>query len=193
MSSKKPAPMSAEQAAAARMSTATRPVNTFERRAGLESQAIPLDKPSEAIKHDGVNAAGDKVAFVESANGIESEGPTANISKALADEKFMQEPVEIILASPGTEDEHRYVEVTVNGIRRCLPRDDSVVHVIPRCHLAVIAAAKVQRLVQTKITNADGSMGYAEKAVLQALYPFSVISDQNPKGSAWLRQVIARG
>lgn len=169
----------------------TASTNTFERKGAQDSRDVAFDNPTERV--DLARGAASGIALVDTVAGIETEPPTASVKAALEDERFMAEKVDILLHAPGSEDEHQFCEVTVNGQPFCLRRDGETVWSVPRAHVAVIAAAKTQRLVQKKITAADGSMGYEEKAVLQALYPFQVVSDPNPKGPAWLRQVVQRG
>jgi hypothetical protein len=164
---------------------------TLVRREGtiLSTDKVKLDTPVQEVNHDLVKTTG--VALPDAA-GIEGEPDTPRVKKALEDEKFMAEMIEIQVHEPGdSENEHRYCEVTVNGDYRCIPRDGQV-HRVKRYHVAVIASAKVQRLRQEKVTAADGSMGYKETAVMQPLYPFSVIHDPNPAGVTWVRQLMQR-
>jgi len=167
--------------------------DVFERRPGVDSRSVEHDNPTERVDIAAAVSTGSGIALVDTAAGIETEPPTRNIAAALSDEQFFAQPIEIILHAAATDDEHEYCEVTVNGLRHCLRRDGETVHRTTRAHLAVICAAKVQRVVQKKITNSDGSMGYEEKAALQALYPFQLVSDPNPKGAAWLRQQLQKG
>lgn len=160
-------------------------LNSFERKPGLESQAITPDNPTQDVDHSLTKTQGIALSDVR---GIETEPPTGDVKRALSNEQFMAEWVEIQLAEPGSEDEHQFAEITVNGDRVCIRRGDSAK--IRRYHLAVLAAAKQQRLVQKKITNPDGSMGYQESFVLRPVYPFSVLSDSNRAGSTWLRQLL---
>lgn len=155
----------------------------------LSTDGVKLDTPSQDVDHGLVKATG--MALADAA-GIENEPDTAKVRKALSEEQFMAQAVDIILHEPGdSENEHRFCECTVNGEYICLPRDGNQ-HTVKRYHLAVIAAAKVQKLSQTKITHPDGSMGYKEKATLHPVYPFSVVHDPNPAGVTWLRQIMQR-
>ena len=55
--------------------------------------------------------------------------------------------------------------MTVNGIYSCLPRDGNPVNV-KRYVVAALANAKSMRVVQKKVVNDDGSMGFKEAAQL---------------------------
>jgi hypothetical protein len=108
-------------------------------------------------------------------------------NEELEREKFMAEELEIHLMEPSGEDEPQFVEVRVNGDYKMGVRGTTMF--LKRYHVAVLAQAKEQRLKQTKIVNADGSMGYQERMVSHTTYPFSVIHDPSgKKGSDWLRQ-----
>ena len=101
----------------------------------------------------------------------------------------MQDMIEVVFADPASEFEPQFVEAGVNGEKICIRRGDTAR--IKRCHLAVIAGAKTERLAQKKITLPDGSMGYEERSVLQPVYPFQVIHDPaGAKGITWLRQAM---
>lgn len=175
-----------KQPPAAPTAPAPAPAMSFQRRDGIDSNNIEFDTPSQAVRHDLVQSSGIALADVR---GIENDTVTSNVAKALANEKFMAERVEILMADPGDENEHQFAEITVNGERVCIKRGDSAT--LKRCHVAVLASAKVQRVVQTKVTYADGSMGYEEKFVLRPVYPFQVLNDPSGKvGNTWLRGLL---
>lgn len=155
------------------------------RAAILSSDSVQPDVPAEDV--DIAKGAASGLAFVE--NAIETEPPTANVKKALADEAFMAQRVEVAFADPANENEPQFVECTVNGIYFSARRGET--RAVPRSHLAVIARSKQHRVSQQKVTLADGSMAYKEKVVPQPMYPFSVLSDPaGARGVTWLRQVM---
>lgn len=159
---------------------------TVTRRQGLDSTNIDLDTPSQDIDHARVRDTGIALSDVR---GIETEAPLGSLKQVLAEEKFMQDVLEVQLADPGDENEHQFAEITVNGERVCVKRGDSAQ--MKRSHVAVLAAAKVQRVVQKKVTASDGSMGYEEKYVLRPVYPFQVMYDPAGQvGNKWLRQIL---
>lgn len=159
------------------------------KRATLDSENVALDTPAQDVDHNLVRTTG--IALAD-AQGIENEATVSSVKRALSEEQFMAERVQVILGSPQNDSDHQFCEVTVNGEYVCLRRDGETAYDVKRAHLGVIASAKVQRLVQKKITLPDGSMGYEERAVLQPLYPFQVLSDPNPRGVTWLRQMLQR-
>lgn len=108
--------------------------------------------------------------------------------KSLDQEAFMQEMVEIQMSDAMDENDPQWVEVTVNGKYVRIPRGGCMR--IPRTHVAVLAQAKQLRVLQDKVTNPDGAAGFRERVVVKLSYPFSVTHDPNPKGPAWLRQLL---
>lgn len=153
--------------------------------AGTDSRNVAFDVPEQEIDHSLVKDTG---IALSDARGIETDVPLASLSRVLNDEKFFNEPVEVLLAEPGTENEHQFVELTVNGERVCGRRGETMR--MKRSHLAVLAGAKMQAVVQKKVTNSDGSTGYEERFVLRPMYPFQVTEDNNPAGAKWLRQLL---
>lgn len=153
--------------------------------AGTDSRNVDLDVPEQDIDHSRVRDTG---IALSDARGIETDVPLASLGKVMADEKFFHEPVEVLLAEPGAESEHQFVELTVNGERAVGRRGETMR--MKRCHLAVLAGAKMQAVVQKKITHPDGSQSYEEKFVLRPMYPFQVTEDNNPAGAKWLRTLL---
>jgi hypothetical protein len=159
-------------------------INTYERKGGIDSTNVDIEGATQNVD---ISQAVRTGIALDDAAGIETE-PVFS-TKQLDDEAFMHQPLEIHMHEAASEDEPQFAEVTVNGVYRLIVRGQ--IATVPRAHVAVLANAKQQRLVQTKIVNPDGSMGYQEKAVLRLVYPFSVIHDPAGKrGSDWLRQLL---
>lgn len=122
--------------------------------------------------------------------GVALETTPVYSSEQLEHEAFMRDELEIMLNEPGSENDPSFVEINVNGDYRLLMRDGSA-QKVRRYHIAVLAQAKQSRVRQTKITNPDGSMGFREDSILSLSYPFSVLSDPNPKkGAPWVRELL---
>lgn len=110
-------------------------------------------------------------------------------NEALDFERFMADVLTIHLHDPGSDDEPQFAEVTVNGIYKLAVRGDHLD--MPRSHVQVLAQAKHMKVQQKKVVNADGSMGYEERAVLRMTYPFAVMHDPAGKrGAEWLKQLL---
>lgn len=103
-------------------------------------------------------------------------------------EAFMNEPVMVTVLSGGKDNEAPFVQVAVNGVTQMFRRDVPI----------VVKRKYVERLARAKETGYDQDLDERKGEgmnVLQQIkslrYPFSVNRDDNPRGSAWLRAVLA--
>jgi hypothetical protein len=155
-------------------------LNTYERKPGLSSGDIPIQNATQPI------AQGEE----QKAGGIEVDTDLVVRADELDFEAFMRDEIEVFVNEATSENDPSFVEVNVNGDYRLVVRGDTAK--LRRYHVAVLAQAKQSRVRQRKIVNADGSMGFVEEQVLSLTYPFSVVSDPNPKrGVPWLRQMLS--
>lgn len=103
-------------------------------------------------------------------------------------EAFMNEPVMVTVLSGGKDNEAPYVQVAVNGIIQMFRRDVPIV--VKRKYVERLARAKETGYDQT----VDDRLG-ERMNLLQTRnslrYPFQVNRDDNPRGAAWLRGVLA--
>ena len=107
---------------------------------------------------------------------------------SIENEKFMQEPVTIMVHDSNNENDVDLVPVSVNGIQIFIKRGQPTI--VKRCYLERLARAKPTSYSQ----NLDERLGEAMNNMKprHALkYPFSVIEDKNPKGGAWLQHILA--
>ena len=103
-------------------------------------------------------------------------------------EAFMHEPMTVLVHESTDENDVDLVQVMVNGN----------VAFFQRGQPTITKRYFVERLARAKRTsysqNLDERLGEAMNNLKprHALkYPFSVIEDKNPKGGAWLRQILA--
>lgn len=160
-------------------------LQTYERKAGVDSNNVDIVGGTQTV--DIANAIDTGIALSDAA-GIEIDTSPVYDTKALDLEHFMRDIVEVHLHDAPSEDDPQFAEISVNGDKVVALRGESCK--MRRYHLAQLAQAKQLRLVQTKTVQPDGSMGYAEKAVMRLSYPFSVTHDPSPKGGAWLKQML---
>ena len=103
-------------------------------------------------------------------------------------EAFMNEPVMVTVLSSGKDNEMPYVQVAVNGVTQMFLRDQPIV--VKRKYLERLARAKETGYDQT----VDDRLG-ERMNILQnrhsLRYPFQVNRDDNPRGAAWLRSILA--
>ena len=103
-------------------------------------------------------------------------------------EAFMHEPVTIMVHESTDENDVDLVQVLVNGSNAFFQRGQPTI--TKRYFVERLARAKRTSYSQ----NLDERLGEAMNNLKprNALkYPFSVMEDSNPKGAAWLRQILA--
>lgn len=165
------------------MNAPTTRVNSYERKKSLDSGDVEI------------NNAVQTSSIQDTIDGKQSRGPEIDTDKIyntdqLDFEAFMRDELEVYVGEAQNENEAGYVEINVNGDYRCIVRGDTVK--LRRYHVAVLAQAKQSRVVQRKIVNADGSMGFVEENRLSLTYPFQVSHDPSPKkGIPWLKQMLS--
>lgn len=138
-------------------------------------------------------------AVVKSTDGVEIareaeevEPVVAMMSKSKLDtEAFMNEPVQIIVEksrNPG--DPYESIPVGCNSNRvQWIPRGVPVT--VPRRFIGVLARAVISTVNQAWHTNpGTGNVDQVDTTVTYRAYPFSVISDANPRGADWLRNLL---
>lgn len=103
-------------------------------------------------------------------------------------EAFMNEPVMVTVLSGGKDNEAQYVPVAVNGVTQMFLRDQPIV--VKRKYLERLARAKETGYDQT----VDDRLGERMNTLHNRhslRYPFQVNRDDNPRGAAWLRSILA--
>lgn len=103
-------------------------------------------------------------------------------------EAFMHEPVTVMVHESTDPNDVDLVQVSVNGNRQFFQRGNP--QTVKRYFVERLARAKRTSYMQ----NLDERLGESMNNMTprHALrYPFSVIEDKNPKGAAWLRQILA--
>lgn len=107
-----------------------------------------------------------------------------------ADEKFMHEDVVVVIMPTTDPQQPPYATLNVNGELKVVPRN--VPMRIKRKHLEVLARMKETRWLQSV---PDGYTGQIDMSTLRGhtgfAYPFTVAEDKNPRGAAWLANVMA--
>lgn len=172
----------AELAAAQRQQSQINSLPTTERMRGPEADDRDIVHASTVLDHRQAGAPMDSL--------IQEGDPDLVMDPSKLDfERFMNQVLTIHVHDAGGPEDSDFCEVTVNGEYKLIVRGETAD--IKRCHAEVLARAKHMRVVQKKITQSDGSIGYEERAVLKHTYPFSVIHDPaGRRGGDWLRQLF---
>lgn len=114
----------------------------------------------------------------------------SDLAKVAADEAFMNERVKILLMPTTDANAAPFAQVSVNGegvfIHRNIPTW------VKRKHLEVVARMKETRVSQDMTPNASGEITTASlRGHTGLVYPFTILEDKNPKGGAWIANVLA--
>ena len=110
-----------------------------------------------------------------------------DFQKAIEDEAFMNEIVTVLVAATVDENAPSHVVLGVNGMNQPIFRD--VPTSIKRKYLEVLARCRETKYSQR--TNNPMEPDRIENIPRTAFaYPFQVLEDKNPKGSAWLQAVM---
>ena len=118
---------------------------------------------------------------------VEPVSQDTQLDQVARDEKFMLEPVEIMIHEASDPNASPHVTLAVNGLNQVVFR--GVPTVIKRKYLEVLARMKETKYNQ--VWDQREIERYDLKARTGLIYPFDVIRDENSRGAAWLRAIIA--
>lgn len=114
----------------------------------------------------------------------------SDLSEVAASEAFMNEEVIIVIMPTTDPNAPPYATVDVNSERKIIGRNQPTR--IKRKHLEVLARMKETRWLQQI---PEGYSGQIDMGSLRGhtgfAYPFNVMEDKNPKGGAWLANIMA--
>ena len=106
-------------------------------------------------------------------------------------EAFMNDLLVIEIHTSTDKNAPVVCEVGVNGDKVVIPRGRKVR--IPRRFVERLAQSQATSFRQERHANPDADEGMVTKRSTAQEYPFSVLKDPSPKGSAWLARVIREG
>lgn len=116
-----------------------------------------------------------------------SESDLANVA---ASDAFMMEPVVIMIMETTDAKAPPYADLTVETVKAIIPR--GVPFNVPRCIVEVLARMREDRYTQSMDRDGSGEITVANLRKQSGLaFPFTVITDKNPKGGAWLANILA--
>lgn len=116
---------------------------------------------------------------------VQREGLDNGYAAQLA---FMEEPVDIMVHETTDPNEQMLVDVYCNGIPQRFIRGQ--VQTVKRKYVEILARAKQTSISTKTVTTTDDVINRIDKHTALR-YPFSIVSDPNPKGAAWLKSVLA--
>lgn len=114
----------------------------------------------------------------------------SDLSKVAADEAFMHEKVKIVIHPTTDANASPYFRGGVGSDQETVFRN--VPTYVYRKTLEVLARMKETRVSQDMTPNNQGEITINSLRGHTGLaYPFAVIEDRNPKGAAWLANILA--
>jgi hypothetical protein len=127
----------------------------------------------------------DKEAFMDAFEIV--DGPTGmDKAETLS---FMDEPVTIRILETSEPNASQICQLSVNGTNQFVIRGRSVT--IKRKFVEVLARARTGIISTPEYTDSTGARATRIVKNSGLTYPFSVISDRNPKGAAWLEAILS--
>ena len=119
---------------------------------------------------------------------IETVAESRDFSKLASDEAFMNELVTVMVHSTTDENQPNHVVVNCNGMNQPLIR--GVPTTVKRKYVEILARMKETKYTQvTRNPSAPDQIDMVARHGLS--YPFDLVEDKNPRGRAWLQNVLA--
>jgi hypothetical protein len=128
------------------------------------------------------------IEITDDAPVVETVAESKDFSKLAADEAFMNELVTVMIHSTTDENQAPHVIVNCNGTNQPIIR--GVPTKVKRKYVEILA-----RMKETKYTQVTPNPAAPDVSELRArhglAYPFDLVDDSNPRGRAWLQNVLA--
>lgn len=119
---------------------------------------------------------------------IETVSESRDFNQLASDEAFMHELVEVMVHSTTDENQAPSVIVNCNGTNQVIIR--GVPTTIRRKYLEILARMKETKYSQ--VTRNPAAPDQIDMIARHGLaYPFELLHDNNPRGRAWLQNVLA--
>ena len=113
----------------------------------------------------------------------------SDLDSQVAQAAFMEEFLDVMIHESTDPNAESVIPVGVNGRMVWLLRGQPLQ--LRRKYVEVLARSKTTAYKTVKGRSYDGSDKVDLVGHTALTYPFSVISDKNPQGAAWLRSVLA--
>jgi len=101
---------------------------------------------------------------------------------------FNEELVEVMVHESTDTNAENPVFTACNGVTQYFFRGQA--QTVKRKYVAILASAKEHSLTTPEYTAPDGSRATSIRRTSSLKYPFSVISDPNPRGGEWLKGLL---
>lgn len=128
------------------------------------------------------------VEIIDDAPVVEPVSQAADFRQMAANEAFMNEMVTVMIHSTTDENQAPHVIVNCNGVNQPIMRGTPTT--IKRKYVEILARMKETKY--TQVTRNPSAPDQIDMVARHGLaYPFDLVEDSNPKGRAWLQNVLA--
>jgi len=104
---------------------------------------------------------------------------------------FLNEMVTVIVHETTDKNPEPVVMTSVNGRNQFFVRGEQ--QLVRRMYVEQLVRAKTTTFTQERFQDAAGNDSIRNVPRTTLRYPFSVVEDNNPRGGAWLRTILAQG
>jgi len=133
-------------------------------------------------------AARKGIEIIDDAPIIETVSNLKDFKDISAEESFMNELVTIMIHSTTDENQSPHVIVNCNGVNQPIVR--GLPMQVKRKYVEILAHMKETKY--TQVTRNPSAPDQIEMVARHGLsYPFDLVDDGNPKGRAWLQNLLA--
>jgi len=101
---------------------------------------------------------------------------------------FNEEVVEIMVHESTDTNAENPIFTACNGVTQYFFRGEP--QSVKRKFVAILASAKEHNVTTPEYTQADGARAVSIRRTSSLKYPFSIISDTNPRGGEWLKGLL---
>jgi len=119
---------------------------------------------------------------------IETVAESKDFGKLVSDEAFMNELVTVMVHTTTDENQPNHCVVSCNGLNQPLMRGFPTT--VKRKYVEILARMKETKY--TQVTRNPSAPDQIDMVARHGLcYPFDLVKDDNPRGRAWLQNVLA--
>lgn len=154
-----------------------------------------LDSPEIEVTQPAVIQGGFDTVYVAEQPEIEIAAPITKGVKGkggldpyIEELRFNEELVEVMVHETTDENAENPVFTACNGVTQYFFRGQP--QMVKRKFVAILASVKEHGITTPEYAAGDGSRAMSIRRTSSLKYPFSIISDKNPRGAAWLRSLI---
>ncbi len=149
----------------------------------LDSDVVTPQSPESILGLDPYEAQAVEIEVVPAPKG------GAGDKKQFDELAFNEEMVEVMVHESTDANAENPIYTACNGVNQYFFRGEA--QWVRRKYVAILASVKEQAISTPEYTTPDGSRSTKIVRRSSLKYPFSIITDKNPRGAAWLKSLLA--